>query len=86
MACDLFLCYIIFVSYEKRIREARPRMSKSFARLAEFILDSYVQSALMTATELAHQVDVDAATVVRFAQMLEYRGFPELQREIKRTC
>lgn len=71
------------MSYEKRIREARPRMSKSFARLAEFILDSYIQSALMTATELAHQVDVDAATVVRFAQMLEYSGFPELQREIK---
>jgi DNA-binding MurR/RpiR family transcriptional regulator len=28
-------------------------------------------------------VDVDAATVVRFAQMLDYTGFPELQREIK---
>ncbi|MFN2145311.1 MAG: MurR/RpiR family transcriptional regulator, partial [Anaerolineales bacterium] len=38
---------------------------------------------LMTATELAHQVDVDAATVVRFAQRLGYSGFPELQDEIK---
>ena len=37
----------------------------------------------MTATELAHQVDVDAATVVRFAQRLGYGGFPELQNEIK---
>lgn len=71
------------MSYEKRIRDARQNMSKSFARLADFILDSYVQSALMTATEVAHQVDVDAATVVRFAQMLDYRGFPELQKEIK---
>lgn len=71
------------MSYEKRIRDAKPKMSKSFARLADFILDSYVQSALMTATEVAHQVDVDTATVVRFAQMLEYRGFPELQKEIK---
>ncbi|MCH7663605.1 MAG: MurR/RpiR family transcriptional regulator [Chloroflexi bacterium] len=71
------------MSYEQRIRAARSGMSKSFGRLADFILDSYIQSALMTATEVAHQVDVDAATVVRFAQMLEYSGFPELQREIK---
>jgi DNA-binding MurR/RpiR family transcriptional regulator len=71
------------MTYEERIREARPRMSKSFARLADYILDSYVQAALMTATELAHKVDVDAATVVRFAQRLDYSGFPELQDEIK---
>lgn len=71
------------MSYEKRIRAARPNMSKSFRRLSDFILDKYIQSALMTATEVAHQVDVDAATVVRFAQMLDYSGFPELQREIK---
>jgi DNA-binding MurR/RpiR family transcriptional regulator len=71
------------MTYEERIREARPRMSKSFARLADYILDSYVQAALMTATELAHKVDIDAATVVRFAQRLDYSGFPELQDEIK---
>lgn len=71
------------MTYEERIRETRPRMSKSFTRLANYILDSYVQSALMTATELAHQVDVDAATVVRFAQKLGYSGFPELQTNIK---
>jgi DNA-binding MurR/RpiR family transcriptional regulator len=71
------------MSYENRIRENRQRMSKSFARLADYILDSYIQAALMTATELAHTVDVDTATVVRFAQRLGYSGFPELQEEIK---
>jgi DNA-binding MurR/RpiR family transcriptional regulator len=71
------------MSYENRIRENRHRMSKSFSRLADYILDSYIQAALMTATELAHQVDVDAATVVRFAQRLGYSGFPDLQDEIK---
>jgi RpiR family carbohydrate utilization transcriptional regulator len=70
-------------SYAERIREARPRLSKSFQRLADYILDSYVQAALMTASELAHEVDVDAATVVRFAQTLKYAGFPDLQDEIK---
>jgi DNA-binding MurR/RpiR family transcriptional regulator len=70
-------------SYAERIRAARPNFSKSFQRLADYILDSYVQTALMTASELAHQVDVDSATVVRFAQALNYSGFPELQDEIK---
>lgn len=82
-AQGLILCYSVFMSYEDRIRENRHGMSKSFSKLADFILDSYIQAALMTATELAHQVDVDAATVVRFAQRLGYSGFPELQNEIK---
>jgi DNA-binding MurR/RpiR family transcriptional regulator len=42
-----------------------------------------VQAALLTASELAHEVDVDAATVVRFAQTLDYSGFPQLQDEIR---
>jgi len=71
------------MSYEERIREARAGMSKSFARLADYLLDAYLEAAMMTATELAHEVDVDAATVVRFAQHLGYSGFPELQDEIK---
>ncbi len=71
------------LAYTERIRQARPTLSKSFKRLADYILDSYIQAALMTASELAHQVNVDAATVVRFAQALDYSGFPQLQDEIK---
>lgn len=69
--------------YEDRIRRERPNMSKSFARLADYLLDSYVESAFMTASELAHALNLDAATVVRFSQYLGYAGFPELQREIR---
>ena len=71
------------MSYEERIRRERSNMSKSFAKLADFLLNSYIQSAFMTASELAHELDLDAATVVRFAQTLGYTGFPELQREIR---
>ena len=80
------LCYIlgmVAMGYTERIHEARPKLSKSFKRLADYILDSYIQAALMTASELAQEVNVDAATVVRFAQALDYSGFPELQDEIK---
>lgn len=58
-------------------------MSKSFAKLADFLLDSYVEAAFMTASELAQALNLDAATVVRFSQHLGYPGFPKLQREIR---
>ncbi len=70
------------MAYEERIRQARPNMSKSFAKLADFLLDEYVDAAFLTATELAAKLDLDAATVVRFSQFLGYRGFPMLQKEI----
>lgn len=71
------------MQYEQRIRRERAGMSKSFAKLADFLLDSYVEVSFMTASELAHALNLDAATVVRFSQHLGYRGFPQLQREIR---
>jgi len=69
--------------YEEQIRRERGGMSKSFARLADFLLDSYVEASFMTASELAQALNLDAATVVRFSQGLGYKGYPELQREIR---
>jgi DNA-binding MurR/RpiR family transcriptional regulator len=58
-------------------------MSKSFAKLADFLLDSYIEASFMTASELAHALNLDAATVVRFSQNLGYKGYPELLHEIR---
>jgi len=71
------------MEYEDRIREKYPSMSKSFVKLADFILDSYIEASFMTATELAHAVNVDTTTVVRFSQQLGYSGYPHLLREIR---
>jgi len=71
------------MSYEDRIREALPHLSPSLRRLAEFLLDSYIEASFLTATELAHALDLDPATVVRFSQRIGYPGYPELQREIR---
>ena len=71
------------MTYEERIRRERPGMSKSFAKLADFLLDSYIEASFMTASELAHALNLDAATVVRFSQNLGYKGYPELLREIR---
>ena len=70
-------------SYVERIHQVRPDLSPSFERIANYLLDSYAQAALLTATELGHSLDIDTATVVRFAQQLGYKGYPELQREIR---
>jgi len=58
-------------------------MSKSFAKLADFLLDNYVEASFMTASELAQVLNLDAATVVRFSQQLGYGGYPRLQKEIR---
>lgn len=71
------------MGYEDKIRQERPTMSKSFAKLADFLLDSYVEASFMTASELAQELNLDAATVVRFSQQLGYPGYPKLQKEIR---
>jgi DNA-binding MurR/RpiR family transcriptional regulator len=71
------------MSFEDQIRRERANMSKSFAKLADYLVDSYTEASFMTASELAHVLNLDAATVVRFAQSLGYTGFPQLQREIR---
>ncbi len=71
------------MGYEELIRQERPSMSKSFAKLADFLLDSYVEASFMTASELAQELNLDAATVVRFSQQLGYTGYPKLQKEIR---
>lgn len=71
------------MTYKKRIRDSRAGLSKSFSKLADFILDSYIEAAFMTATDIAQKLDIDAATVVRFAQHLGYTGYPELLEEVR---
>jgi len=70
-------------TYQERINQQRAGFSRSYNRLADFLLDSYLQAALMTAHELAQALDLDPATVVRFSQSLGYRGYPELQHELR---
>ncbi len=69
--------------FRVKIREKHGELTPSFRKLAEFIQNNELDAAFMTATELADQLEVDAATVVRFAQHLGYSGFRELSKEIQ---
>ncbi len=70
--------------FRDRIRDSYERLSPGFRRLADFIVNNTLDAAFLTATELARRVEVDPATVVRFAQDLGYTGYRELSQEIKR--
>ncbi len=70
-------------SLESRITSVSPQMSGSHRKLARFVLDNDLFVAFASATELAEQVGVSAATVVRFCQTLGYEGYPELQLDVR---
>lgn len=69
--------------FREYIRKHYEHLSRSYRRVADFILNDYRTAAFMTAAELASAVDVDTTTVVRFAQRLGYPGYPELITDIQ---
>ncbi len=69
--------------FRENIRKHYEYLSRSYRRVADFILNDYRTAAFMTAAELANAVDVDTTTVVRFAQRLGYPGYPELISDIQ---
>lgn len=71
--------------FREKIRQKHDDLTPSFRKLADFIQNNELDAAFMTATELADRLEVDAATVVRFAQELGYSGFRELSKEIQQV-
>jgi len=61
------------------VDERYQRLSRAHRRVAEFVLSSYEEAALLTSAELGRRVGASESTVVRFAQELGYPGYPELR-------
>ncbi|MBQ4312125.1 MAG: MurR/RpiR family transcriptional regulator [Oscillospiraceae bacterium] len=66
-----------------KLSELLPELSKGHKKIAEFILDHYDKAAFMTASRLGTVVGVSESTVVRFATVLGYEGYPELQKALR---
>lgn len=62
-----------------RINDKFNKMSKGHKKIATFIMDHYEQAAFMTAAKLGNTVGISESTVVRFACVLGYEGYPEFQ-------
>jgi DNA-binding MurR/RpiR family transcriptional regulator len=70
-------------TYRDRIRIGYDLLSRSYRKVADFILTNYYDVSFMTAAQLAYAVGVDTTTVVRFSQRLGYNGYPELLNGIR---
>ena len=58
-------------------------MSKGQKLISEYIVNNYDKAAFMTASRLGKEVGVSESTVVRFASMLGYDGYPKLQKALQ---
>ena len=69
--------------YRAKIRDYYDHLSRSYRKVADFVLSNYYEVAFMTAAQLAEAVDVDTTTVVRFSQRLGYNGYPEMLHDVR---
>jgi len=70
------------VSLPKRIQEAFPKLSKKHRMLAEHLSKNYDRAVFQTAREIAGEIGVSEATVIRFATALGYEGYPDMQSSL----
>ena len=67
----------------KIIRYKYTKLSKGQKLIAEYILNNYDKAAFMTASKLGTSVGVSESTVVRFANELDFSGYPKLQKALQ---
>ncbi len=59
-----------------RMNDKLEKMSKGQKKLANYISINYEKAVFMTAAKIGQEVGVSESTVVRFAMLLGYDGFP----------
>ena len=65
------------------IGEKIPKMSKSHKLIGRYVIEHTDKAVNMTATVLGEEIGVSESTVVRFANELGFRGYPELQKALR---
>ena len=73
-----------YVPLLRRLRDEAGVFSKNQRLLARHVLANYQAVAFSTVAQLAPQAGVSEATIVRFAKLLGFSGYPEFQKEIRR--
>ncbi|MCB0044803.1 MAG: MurR/RpiR family transcriptional regulator [Caldilineaceae bacterium] len=69
--------------YKRRIRDHYSQLSRSYLKIADYIMTNYFDVSFMTAAQLAETVGVDTTTIVRFSQRLGFSGYPDLLTNIR---
>lgn len=74
---------LIPASLIKLLRDSYPDLSQSGRTIAEYLKANPGRAIFLNAAELAQVAGVSPASVVRFAQALGFRGYPELQKALQ---
>ncbi len=61
------------------------KLTKTSKRIGAFILDHETDACFMTSTELAGELDVSEASVIRFARALGFSGYMDFQRSLRKS-
>lgn len=69
--------------FQEKIAQHYARLGSNQKKIADFLTQQYHEAAFINAFALSQRLEVDPATVTRFAQRLGYTGYPELLREIQ---
>lgn len=64
------------------LRLRYPEMSVGQRRIADFIVRNHDEAQFLTAAQVAQRAEMSESAVVRFAQFLDFSGYPELRRAI----
>ena len=68
------------MTLQTQIQKKVDFLSAAEKRLAQYILNDNTAAVLTTTGDLARAVGISESTVVRFAQSLGFKGFPEMKR------
>ena len=66
------------------IRERYPFLTKSQKKVGDYIVKNLKQVAFMSTLDIASQLKLSDATIIRFARNIGFNGYPELRDTIKR--
>ena len=67
----------------ERIAEKMPVLTQGQKAIARFLLDNPRDSAFMTASQLGERTGVSESTVIRFASLLGFDGYPEMRSAVR---
>jgi DNA-binding MurR/RpiR family transcriptional regulator len=71
------------LTLQEKIQKNFNILSSSQKKIAYYLLSNYDKAAFLTAAKLGKEVGVSESTVVRFADILGYNGYPELQKTLQ---
>ena len=71
------------VEFNKLVAEHLDRLTKSEKRIADYMLRNQDEVAFLSAAEIAEQLDLSEATMVRFARTLGFDSYPAMREVLQ---